>query len=247
MTLHIINSNSSGNCYVLTDNNMQMLLIECGVRIDKIKKAIRFKPANVAGCILSHEHGDHAKSIKGLLALGINVWASAGTHTACGTASHYRAMKLVSGKSQQIGSYEVIGFDVKHDVAEPFGFLIRHKECGTTLFLTDTYYSEYSFRGLNNIMIEANYSQDIIEERVNRGDNPAFLRDRVIQSHMSLQTCLKTLAANDLSSVNNIVLIHLSDGNSNEALFKKEVERQTGKTVTVAGKNMTIQFDKSPF
>ena len=35
------------------------------------------------------------------------------------------------------------------------------------------------------------------------------LRNRTIKSHMSYDTCKETLLANDLSEVNNIVLIHL--------------------------------------
>jgi hypothetical protein len=64
---------------------------------------------------------------------------------------------------------------------------------------------------------------------------------------MSLDTCIKTLKANDLSLVNNIVLIHLSDSNSNEIEFKKEVKQATGKTVTVANNGISIDFNKTPF
>jgi hypothetical protein len=41
MQLTIINSNSSGNAYVL-HNKEEALLIECGVRIDRIMQAIGF-------------------------------------------------------------------------------------------------------------------------------------------------------------------------------------------------------------
>ena len=73
-------------------------------------------------------------------------------------------------------------FDVKHDVAEPLGFLIEHEECGLVLFLTDSYYSEYTFPGLNNIIVEANYDQRILDQRLANGEDPKFLRDRVIVS-----------------------------------------------------------------
>jgi hypothetical protein len=39
----------------------------------------------------------------------------------------------------------------------------------------------------------------------------------------------------------------LSDGNSDEARFKKEVEDLTGKTVTVADRGVSIDFNKNPF
>lgn len=247
MQLTVINSNSSGNCYIL-QNQKEALIIECGVRLDRIKQAIGFNVLKVAGCILSHEHKDHSKSVFEVMGAGINVWASKGTHQAIGSIGKHRAKFMECGKSYLIGSFTVMPFDVKHDCAEPFGFLIRHDETGTVLFLTDSYYTEYKFKGLHNVIIEANYCETILQAKLNDGASPKFLRDRVIESHMSLQTCLETLKANDLSKVNNIVLIHLSDSNSDAKRFKKEVERVTGKQVHVAEAGLVIdQFHKQPF
>ena len=52
---------------------------------------------------------------------------------------------------------------------------------------------------------------------------------------MSLETCKKFLAAQDLSAVKAIHLLHLSDGNADAELFKREVQALTGKPVYVAG------------
>jgi hypothetical protein len=68
-----------------------------------------------------------------------------------------------------------------------------------------------------------------------------------MKSHCSFDTCRETLLANDLSKVNNIVLIHLSDGNANASEFKQGIIDATGKTVHIAEKGMTINFNKSPF
>jgi hypothetical protein len=64
---------------------------------------------------------------------------------------------------------------------------------------------------------------------------------------MSYDTCKETLLANDLSAVNNIVLIHLSDLNSNATEFQSGIAEATGKTVHVASKGMEIDFNKIPF
>jgi phosphoribosyl 1,2-cyclic phosphodiesterase len=249
MQLKIINSNSAGNAYILESSTGEALLIECGVRFDMIKKALDFNLRKVVGCLLTHEHGDHAKSITDVMKAGIKVWASEGTHLACNTVYHHRAGILKSGDRKLIGNFFVKPFDVLHDVKEPLGFLINHPECGTVLFMTDTKYCEYNFSDikLNNIIIEANYCQTIIDKRVAEGANPQFLRDRVLQSHMSLDTCKKTLSTYDLSGVNNIVLIHLSDGNSHESRFKTEVEEHTGKLVHIARPGVTIPFNQTPF
>jgi phosphoribosyl 1,2-cyclic phosphodiesterase len=247
MKLKVLNSNSAGNAYILESSSGEVLLIECGVRFELIKKALGFDLRCVAGCILTHEHGDHAKAVNDILSGGINVWSSAGTHRALATDKHHRSRITASDHKFNVGSFKVISFEVKHDVAEPLGYLIYHSECGTVLFLTDSYYCEYVFTGLNNIIIEANYCQQILDRRLQDGASPKILRDRVITSHMSLDTCKRTLKAYDLSQVNNIVLIHLSDGNSDAVRFQREVQEATGKTVHVADAGMEIQFNKTPF
>ena len=64
---------------------------------------------------------------------------------------------------------------------------------------------------------------------------------------MSLNTCKETLLANDLSQVQKIVLIHLSDSNSDEKKFKEVITNATGKIVHVANNNQTLEFNKNPF
>lgn len=249
MKLKVIGTGSKGNAYLL-ENGEEALLIECGVNINAIKLALDYNLDKLVGCIVTHEHGDHAKSIKNLMELGVGVWATDGTHKACGTLKHHRALSLNGlrgGSSFPIsimGEFRVLPFVVKHDAAEPCGFLINHPDCGTTLFLTDSMYSIYTFKGLNNIIIEANYCPKIARKKL--GDME-FLRNRVINSHMSIDTCIDLLKANDLSAVNNIVLIHLSDSNSNEVEFKRKVEEATGKTCTVADNGLEMEFNKSPF
>lgn len=245
MKLTVIGSSSKGNAYLL-ENDQEALLIECGVRFFEIKKALNFKISKLAGCIISHEHGDHCKGVVEAMNAGVSVYSSFKTHEAMKTDTHHRAKFLHRHIMQKIGGFEVIGYDVKHDAADPFCYLIRHADCGVVLFLTDTYYCEYNFKGLNHVIIEANYSEDIIDARMS-GTDKAFLRDRVIQSHMSLDTCKKTLQAYDLSQVRNVVLIHLSDGNSNEDRVKREIQEATGKLVHVADAGLTIDFNLQPY
>jgi phosphoribosyl 1,2-cyclic phosphodiesterase len=248
MRLSVIFSNSAGNAYILRASTGACLLIECGVRFDRIKQALGFNLRMVVGCLITHNHLDHCKAVSEILASGIDVYSSKGTHEAMGTLSHHRSRVLKTMAPAKLpGGFTVKTFDTQHDCPEPVGYLIQHEECGTVLFLTDSYYCEYNFKGLNNIIIEANYCQEIIDARVSNGSNPKFLRDRVLESHMSLSTCKQTLQAYDLSAVNNIVLIHLSDGNSDEAKFKKEVQEATGKTVHVATAGMKIDFNRKPF
>jgi phosphoribosyl 1,2-cyclic phosphodiesterase len=248
MNLIILGSSSKGNCYLLCSES-EVLIIECGVNISEIKKALNFSFAKVVGCVLTHEHMDHAKSAKEMMQMGINLYTSRGTIRSLALdVNHHRLKTIKAGEAVQIGSFKILPFKTQHDVAEPLGFIINHPETGNILFITDSFYVENTFRNLHNVIIEANFSQEIIDEKVRNGASPEFLRNRIFKSHMSLETCKKTLKANDLSKVNNIVLIHLSDGNSNATQFREEIEGLTGKNVHVADAGIIIEnFNKQPF
>ena len=158
-----------------------------------------------------------------------------------------RVNMVSSRETFKVGNFKIMAFDVKHDAVEPLGYLIEHPDCGKTLFLTDTFYCKYTFPGLNNIIIEANYSKEIIDKKFGPESGKEFLRNRILKSHFSLENCKDFLKANDLSQVNNIVLIHLSDSNSDERQFVKEVYELTGKNVSAASNGLEINFFKTPF
>ncbi|HCB45364.1 MAG TPA: MBL fold hydrolase, partial [Algoriphagus sp.] len=59
MKLIVLGSSSAGNCYILQDNQGNSLILEAGVRIKEIKKALDFDISGIQGCLISHRHGDH--------------------------------------------------------------------------------------------------------------------------------------------------------------------------------------------
>jgi len=245
MELQVIGTGSKGNAYILR-NEDEAILIECGVNISKIKRALDFDYSKVVGCIVTHEHNDHARSINDLLKLGVNIYATEGTYQAysVNTAYRHRAFIIKPKRVFSIGNFKIIPFDVKHDAQEPVGFLINHKETGKVLFMTDTIYCKYKFEGLKTVIIEANYSDEIINRRMGPDSEKFFLRNRILKSHMSLENCIGFLRANDLSTVDKIILIHLSDSNSHEKLFKQKVQESTGKLVEVANNGLTFNISQ---
>lgn len=246
MELSILGSSSNGNCYILQDET-EALIIECGVSFKEVKKALDFNIVKVVGALVSHEHGDHANYINDFLTARIPVYMSAGTNRKLSLKSKFLPSILEAGKSIKIGNFTIVPFDVKHDCEEPFGFYINHPKTGNVLFATDTYFLPNRFANLNNILIEANYRTDILKRNIEAGRIPSLLRVRTLQSHMSYETCKEALLANDLSKVNNIVLIHLSNGNSNAEEFKSDMYAATGKTIHIADSGMKIPFLKTPF
>ena len=139
----------------------------------------------------------------------------------------------------KFGGFSIKPFSVEHDVPT-FGFLLHHEEMGKTIFITDTGVVDYSFSNLHNIIIEANFSEQIIEDNVMKGVIHPVHEMRVKRSHLSIEKCIEWLGLMDLTKVNNIVLAHLSSQNSNSALFKEMVENKFAKNVHIARKELHI-------
>src|SRR5690625_1255353 len=232
ISIKTLASGSSGNAYLVTDGHTPLLL-ECGISYRDIQIATGFKTSSIAGCLVSHEHKDHTKGLADVLRAGIDVYASQGTIDA-ENIKHHRLNPIKARQQFEIGTWKILPFDVEHDVAEPLGFLLQNQQGERLLFATDTYYVRYKFKGLTHIMVECNYSLEILDENIAAGRVPNILRRRLIKSHFSLENVKEFLKANDLSKVQEIHLIHLSNNNSDEEMFKREIQALTGKPVYVS-------------
>lgn len=246
MQLKILGSSSSGNAYILSGKH-QSLVIEAGVGFADIQRGLDFRLLDCQGVLVSHEHKDHSKYLCNFVSSHIKVYCSLGTAQALAVDKSSDVVIVKALQEYKIGDFRVMPFAVQHDAKEPLGFLINHHECGNVLFATDTFYLRYTFLNLNNIIIECNYDEDILAANISKGIVSQVVGNRVRHSHLSLQGCKEILRANDLSAVNNIVLIHLSADNSNKELFKKEIETLTMKKVTIADKGVVMDFNKDIF
>ena len=233
-------SSSKGNCYRVTDGKTQLLL-ECGIPFKEIQKGLGFKVSEIAGCLISHEHQDHCKAVAEIIRAGIETYMSFGTIELLelkekGLCGH-RVNVLKSKRQLTIGTWTVLPFDVSHDSVEPLGFLLSNQVGEKLLYATDTYYIKYRFQGLTHIMLEVNYSLDILRSNVESGTVDHVLKNRTLRSHMNLENAKELLKANDLSKVQQIWLLHLSEKNSDEKRFKREIMELTGKPTFIAGAN----------
>lgn len=53
----ISTGSQSGNCYALTSDSGEILLLDFGCEAKRILREISYKISNVVGAVLSHEHG----------------------------------------------------------------------------------------------------------------------------------------------------------------------------------------------
>lgn len=227
-----IASSSRGNAYLVTDGKTPLLL-ECGISLKKIMKATDFSLYDVCGCLISHEHGDHSKYIREIMKIGIDCYASGGTFSKLTDLNGHRMHKIEALKQFQVGSWAILPFNTVHDCEEPLGFLMQ-SGAEKLLFATDTAFVKYKFKGLTHVMIECNNDIEIVNKNVANGSITMAQKNRLIESHFSIDNVRDFIRANDMSNVKEIWLLHLSDRNSDASEFEKEIKALTGVPVFIA-------------
>lgn len=237
MEIKILASGSSGNAYLISDSSTK-ILIECGITSKQIQKGIDFNLSDIDGCLISHSHMDHCKAYKDMLKYSIDCYASNETWGHLGGVEHHRQHVVRPMKKFEIGTMLVIPFELNHDIPGCLGFILISKETGKKLaYITDSFYSKYKITSLNYLLIEANNDPEILNQNIENGSIPASLGNRLMQSHFSIDDVLDFLKANDLTCMEAIYLIHISENNGDPQEFKRRVMEQTG-IPTYIGKEM---------
>lgn len=228
MDIKIIASGSSGNAYLIGDGKTRLLL-DAGIPFKRIRVGCGFQTSGIYACLVTHRHGDHAMAIPKLLQRGITVYSNDDV-----AEIHKGVRALAPLQEHTIGTFRILPFEAEHDVP-CYGYQATSVETGEKLvYITDSAYVRYTFTGLTHIMIEANYAEDIMIGNVRDGKVPLPLAERVAGTHMSIETLLDLLRANDMTKVRQIYLLHLSDNNSDAEAFKKIVQQETGAEVYIS-------------
>lgn len=242
MTLKCIGSGSSGNCYLLSADNGETLILDAGIGLKEIKRGLDWNIKNVVACIATHAHLDHSKSVSEIERMGIQVYRPYEDNT-----------PLVKKCTQfRIQAFDLTTVDGRwtHTNADGsecpcYGFLITHKEMGKLLYITDTEFVKWRFRDVNHILISCNYIKD------NLDDENIAKRNHVLRGHMELETVKEFIRANATDSLQNVILCHLSSENADADKMVAEVQKIVpSANVDVARAGLEVELrnmDECPF
>jgi len=232
MEIKSLASGSKGNAYIVSDGKTRVL-IDAGIPMSEIRRGCNFMISNLTACLITHAHQDHCKAVKDLIGMGLDCYMSKGTLDALNVVGH-RAHIVDALKVYEIGTFFVTPFDVEHDAPEPLGFVLESTVTGEKLlYFIDTCYVKYTFEGITHLMCECNHDTASIKAAIERGDLPVEMLPRLMKSHMSLDTLLKFLQANDMATLRQIYLLHTSDRNSNVERMREAVQKETGVEVYI--------------
>lgn len=244
MKLKCIATGSTGNCYLLTSNSGETLILDCGIPIKEIKKGLNWNITGVVGAICTHSHQDHSLSVYPFRRMGIPVYAPYIPY------ANAASVKMDS-QNWKVQAFDLTTIDGNwtHTNAngEPcpiFGFLITHKEMGRMLYITDCEVVKWKFKDINHILLGVNYDKDLVDT-----DNPKA--NHVFRGHLSIDTACDFVKANDSDSLQNVIMCHLSSENADKDSFVAKMKNAVnGANVDVAeqGKSWILNNpSKCPF
>nr|DAE56173.1 MAG TPA: YycJ-like protein [Bacteriophage sp.] len=242
MRLKCLGSSSAGNCYLLTSNSGETLILDCGIPIKEIKKGLNWNVKGIVGVLCTHKHLDHSKSVKDLNNMGIPV---------CTPYKKLLMSQFLSNSYFTVRTFDLTTVNGRwtHTNADGtecpcYGFLIAHKEMGKLLYITDTELIKWRFKDINHILLGVNYDKDLVDN-----DNPKA--NHVFRGHLSIDTACDFVKANDSDSLQNVIMCHLSSENADKDSFIEKMKNAVnGANVDIAeqGKSWVLRKgDECPF
>lgn len=216
--LKILGSGSEGNGYIIecTDEN---IVIELGMPFRQYVMATDI--SKTRACLVSHKHGDHfiSRTAERFMKFGVPVMSNADTTASYTGKDVFGCMRVLEEqKPVKTGCFTIRPIRLEHS-ADNYGYIITHQEFGKLVFATDTTCFPYKIKNIDHLLIEANYSPDIvIDGKLSGKENRSKFND-----HLSIKQSVDAIAENVSERTKNIVLIHLSDSNSDASAFCRAV------------------------
>ncbi len=225
MEIKTISSGSKGNCYIVDDGKSKLML-ECGVPFKKIMKGIQFKLSEIEACLVTHQHRDHAHSVKDLMQLGVKVAGPADVLESTGSKVTTNFTTLRPGWKFYLPGWTVMAIEAYHDVpCLAYYFKSEHTK-EKVFYVTDSCYIAEQVAGVNYLIAECNYDPDSMDHNLEAGEINKSVRDRIIRSHLGLENLVFMIQRNDWKeSLRQVYLIHLSDYNANWQKCKAAIEK----------------------
>ncbi|MDR2884513.1 MAG: MBL fold metallo-hydrolase [Deferribacteraceae bacterium] len=224
MRLHTLASGSSGNSYCVETDN-ELIFVDIGVPVSAIKTLLSTIPTgkNIS-LLLTHEHTDH---IKGLVPfvnyLQPRIYSSIGTAE---IISEFVPAELIfpleADQSQYIGGFGVTPFNVSHDAAEPFGYVIMTPNCNVGVMTDLGHVTKEQIEQLKHVdflILEANHDKDMLR----KGKYPHYLKRRIAgaKGHISNDEAVSTLVSLQDSAVKRCLFAHVSEENNDYEILDR--------------------------
>ena len=232
MKFCVLGSGSKGNC-TLVESGTTAVLIDAGFSGKEINRRLSLidrSPEDLTAILVTHEHGDHVCGV-GVLSrrCKLPVYANHGTHRAAASRVKklHKRLEFGTGTSFSVGNLQIHPFRISHDTADPVGFVVA--DSNTALcYCTDTgqitRLITHHVRKCRALILEANHDPQMLMN----GPYPMPLKQRVrsTQGHLANGDAARFLAGLVDSSLQYVILAHLSETNNYPEIAMARVRRE---------------------
>lgn len=213
----VLASGSSGNCLYIGNETTHVLVdagVSCRCILERLTD-IGVEPSQINGLCVTHEHGDHQKSLGALQRkLGMPLYGNAGTVEAIGRSAKHNGLEwqvFTTGHPFRIGNISVMPFRVPHDSYDPVGFTFRDADscvgvCTDLGMATDLVRD--SLRGCDVLVLETNHDDELLLA----SQRPWSLKQRVLgrKGHLSNEKAAVLLCDIWHTGLRSVFLAHVS-------------------------------------
>lgn len=231
LTLTVLGSGSGGNCALLTCGRTK-ILVDAGFSgkqiVERLAK-VGVRAEELAGILITHEHGDHVVGLPGLVRrYQIPVY--------CNRLTREALLKMITAKPEfrlfetgdelTLGDFTVESFPVPHDAYDPCGFVI-HGAGRTVGFLTDLGYATHAViervRKADVLVLEANHDLELLKADTKR---PWAVKQRILARHGHLSNEAAAALAVEIVTdrLKHLFLGHLSEDCNDPLRAEKAVQ-----------------------
>lgn len=218
LKLKILGSSSKGNCFVLYDNE-ENIIIDCGVK----NTCQNIDISKTMGILISHSHLDHCKDVKEIKDYYNYKFYS--NKETLDILPIIEAQKYVTEYKVpfEVNQFKIMPFEVYHDVPNN-GYLIRHMPSGIKiLYIIDTSsVSNLHFKDIDVFIIEANHSYEWLFEK-DELDVKDY-RTYGSQGHLAVEDTIEFLQNNINYNTKKVILTHISSSCNDYLEIKNKVK-----------------------
>ena len=230
MKLAVLGSGSRGNAVALEADGAT-LVVDAGFGPRTLRqraRAVGMTLEPLAGVVLTHEHGDHARGAVALARrAAAPLLATPGTLDRLPVDHAVVRVPLVPHERRVVPPFTVSACHVVHDAAEPVAVVIQTAD-GTRVGIAHdvgrpTGALRHLLRGCAILVLEANHDDLLLRT----GPYPAMVRQRIASSagHLSNRVTAELAAELWHPGLATVVLVHVSEQCNTAALAQRTVAR----------------------
>ena len=251
MRVWVLGSGSEGNA-VLVECGESRVLVDAGFAPRTLAsrlQSIGVAPASIEACVVTHEHGDHAKgAAAGAMRWGWALYATDGTMEASPGLRAAGCTSVSSGVPVSLTRLTLTTRDTPHDAASPVGVRLECMRTGaTTVVCTDVGHVSASVRTLceraDILVLESNHDEGMLRA----GPYPPSVQARIgsATGHLSNRSCADLARDMVHRDLTHVVLAHLSERCNDHGLAHQTAagslrQRRFGGTLSVAMQHAVV-------